>query len=134
LTRLAAELGVTDRVHFMGEVAPDRIGDFLAALDVFVFPSLAETFGLAAVEAAQAGVPVVANDLPVLREVLAVEGEPAALLVDAANTSAFAMTVSLALNDQSRRASLRQTGQRLKSLYSTDRMVEDYERILARVV
>ena len=50
------------------------------------------------------------------------------------NTNAFAMTVSLALNDQSRRASLRQNGQRLKSLYSIDRMVEDYEQILARVV
>jgi glycosyltransferase involved in cell wall biosynthesis len=134
LTELAAELGVTDRVHFVGEVDPDRIGDFLASLDVFVFPSLAETFGLAAVEAAQAGVPVVANDLPVLREVLAVEGRPAALLVDATNTNAFAMTVSLALNDQNQRASLRQNGQRLKSLYSVDRMVEDYERILARVV
>jgi glycosyltransferase involved in cell wall biosynthesis len=134
LTELASELGVADRVHFVGEVDPDRIGDFLAALDVFVFPSLAETFGLAAVEAAQAGVPVVANDLPVLREVLAVEGRPAALLVDATNANAFAMTVSLALNDQSQRASLRQNGQRLKALYSIDRMVEDYERILARVV
>jgi L-malate glycosyltransferase len=134
LTELAGQLGVTDRVHFMGEVDPDRIGDFLAALDVFVFPSLAETFGLAAVEAAQAGVPVVANDLPVLREVLAVDGKPAALLVDTANTNEFATTVSLALNDQGLRASLRQNGQRLKSLYSIDRMVKDYERILARVV
>jgi glycosyltransferase involved in cell wall biosynthesis len=134
LTELATELGVADRLHFMGEVGPERIGDFLAALDVFVFPTLAETFGLAAVEAAQAGVPVVANDLPVLREVLAIDGKPAALLVDTANTNEFAMTVSLALNDQSQRALLRQNGQRLKSLYSVDRMVEDYERILARVV
>jgi L-malate glycosyltransferase len=134
LMELAGQLGVADRVHFMGEVDPDRIGDFLAALDVFVFPSLAETFGLAAVEAAQAGVPVVANDLPVLREVLAVEGKPAALLVDATDTNEFAMTVSLALNDQSLRASLRQNGQRLKSLYSIDRMVRDYEQILARVI
>jgi glycosyltransferase involved in cell wall biosynthesis len=134
LTELADELGVADRVRFVGEVDPDRIGDFLAALDVFVFPSLAETFGLAAVEAAQAGVPVVANDLSVLREVLAVEGKPAALLVDAANTKEFAMTVSHALGDQNLRASLRQNGQRLKSLYSIDSMVKDYERILARVV
>lgn len=134
LTQLADELGVGDRLHFVGEVAPDRIGDFLAALDVFVFPSLAETFGLAAVEAAQSGVPVVANDLPVLREVLAVEGRAAALFVDAADPEAFAATVSLALDDQNQRASLRQTSQRLKSLYSIDRMVEDYERILARVV
>jgi glycosyltransferase involved in cell wall biosynthesis len=134
LTELAGELGVADRVHFVGEVDPDRIGDFLAALDVFVFPSLAETFGLAAVEAAQAGVPVVANDLPVLREVLAFEGEPAALFVDVMDTDAFARSVSLALEDQKLRDRLRHNGLHLKSLYSIDRMVEDYERILARVV
>src|SRR5207253_2741046 len=73
LAALAAELGVRDRLHFAGELSPERVGVFLKGLDVFVFPSLAESFGLAAVEAAQAGVPVVANELPVLREVMAVD-------------------------------------------------------------
>lgn len=134
LMQLANELGVADRVHFIGEVAPERIGDFLSALDVFVFPSLAETFGLAAVEAAQAGVPVVANELPVLREVLAADGEPAALFCDTANAREFAGKVSLVLDDRRLRDSLRQNARRLKSLYSIDRMVEDYEQIFARVV
>ena len=70
LAALAKSLGVADRVHFLGELAPDRIGFFLRSLDVFVFPSIAETFGLAVVEAAQAGIPVVANDLAVLHETL----------------------------------------------------------------
>ena len=78
LVSLAKTLGVSDRVHFVGELSPNQVGAFLRALDVFVFPTLAETFGLAAVEAAQAGIPVVANDLPVLREVLAVDGQPCA--------------------------------------------------------
>ncbi len=73
LIDVAGSLGVLDRLHLVGELPADRIGDFLGALDVFVFPSLAETFGLAVVEAAQAGIPVVANDLEVLREVLSVE-------------------------------------------------------------
>src|SRR5690606_16121045 len=64
LRALSAELGVESRVHFVGELPPTEIGIFLAALDLFAFPSVAETFGLAAVEAAQAGVPVVANDIP----------------------------------------------------------------------
>lgn len=67
LKQVARDLGCEGRIHWLGELDPPGIGDFLAALDVFVFPSLTETFGLAAVEAAQAGVPVVANDLPVLR-------------------------------------------------------------------
>jgi glycosyltransferase involved in cell wall biosynthesis len=133
LTGLARELGVADRVHFPGEVAPDSIGDFLSALDVFVFPSLAETFGLAAVEAAQAGVPVVANDLPVLREVLAFEDRPAAIFVDTADTNEFSKAVSRVLDNQDLRNSLRESGSHLKRLYSVDRMVADYERILAQV-
>ena len=90
LETLARELGVTERVHFVGELDTRAMGDFLAALDCFIFPSGAESFGLAPVEAAQAGVPVVVNDIPVLREVLATEGEPCALFVDARDTQAFA--------------------------------------------
>ena len=40
-----------------------------SSADVFAFPSTKEGFGLAAMEALAAGVPVVARDLPVLREV-----------------------------------------------------------------
>lgn len=134
LAQIAGDLAVSDRVHFVGEADPDRIGDFLAALDVFVFPSRAETFGLAAVEAAQAGVPVVANDLPVLREVLAFENRPAARFVDASDADAFEQAVSAVLHDKDLRVSLQQSGRELKVLYSVDRMVEDYERIIARVV
>src|SRR5689334_16160037 len=50
LRRLGDELSVSGRLHFVGEIAPARMTDFLACLDVFVFPSQAETFGLAAVE------------------------------------------------------------------------------------
>jgi glycosyltransferase involved in cell wall biosynthesis len=130
LRQLAEMLGVAQRVHFIGEIAPDQIGGFLAALDVFVFPSLAETFGLAAVEAAHAGIPVVANDLPVLREVLSVEGKPAALFVDAANTEQFAAAVATAVGDPATREVLRHSALGLQSRYSVDAMVNDYVGIL----
>ena len=99
LVDFARSLGVLDRLHLVGELPPSRIGDFLGALDAFVFPSLDETFGLAVVEAAQAGVPVVANDLDVLREVLAVDGEPCALFVDVSDTEAFARAVQQLIKD-----------------------------------
>lgn len=133
LIDLAAALGVADRLHLPGEVPPERTGDFLAGLDAFVFPSAAETFGLAAVEAAQAGVPVVANDLPVLREVLSAGSAPMALFVDAADTEQFAGATSRLLADQTLQATLRQNARRLKARYSVDAMVEDYERIFANL-
>lgn len=130
LRALADQLGIADRVFFLGELTPEQVADFLACLDVFVFPSLAETFGLAAVEAAHAGVPVVANDLPVLREVLAYQGEPAAVLVDAADPAAFGSAISAVLDDPELRVRLQRSGEGLKSRYSVDSMVDEYVRIL----
>jgi L-malate glycosyltransferase len=130
LKRLASELGVSNRVYFVGEIAPERVGAFLACLDVFVFPSRAETFGLAAVEAAHAGVPVVANDLPVLREVLSYQDQPAALFVDASDTAMLAAAVSRVLEDNALSETLRQNARGLKLRYSVDAMVDDYVQIL----
>ncbi|MGQ0685868.1 glycosyltransferase family 4 protein [Bradyrhizobium sp.] len=132
LKNLAAELRVADRVHFVGELSPQRIGEFLACLDVFVFPSAAETFGLAAVEAAGAGIPSVVADLPVLREVFVIEGKPAALFVDPADTSEFAAAVSRALGDNDLRNELRQNAEGLKSRYSVKAMVDEYVGIIQK--
>jgi glycosyltransferase involved in cell wall biosynthesis len=134
LKLLARQLGVSDRVHFIGEIAPERIGAFLRGLDVFVFPTRAETFGLAAVEAANAGIPTVVNDLPVLREVLSYQGKPAALFVDASDHAALSAAVCRVLEDGALSATLRQNAKGLKARYSVDAMVEEYIRILDDVV
>jgi glycosyltransferase involved in cell wall biosynthesis len=53
----------------LGPVAHEELPSLVAAASVFAFPSVKEGFGLAAMEALAAGVPLVARDLPVLREV-----------------------------------------------------------------
>ncbi len=73
LTQKAGDLGVSDRLHLIGNVERPRLGQLLAAADIYLFPSVWETFGLAGVEAAMAGLPIVAADLPVLHEVLDLE-------------------------------------------------------------
>ena len=133
LRRLADDLNVSDRLHLLGEIAPRQMADFLACLDVFVFPTQAETFGLAAVEAANAGVPSVVTDLPVLREVLSFEGKPTALFVDASDHAKLSASVSKLLTDQTLREELRQNAKGLKLRYSVDAMVEEYVRILGQV-
>src|SRR5205085_1878318 len=125
------ELGCADRLHLLGEVPSERVGDFLAALDVFVFPSRAETFGLAAVEAAVAGVPVVANALPVLREVLTTDGEACAVFVEAEDTSAFTDAVRRILAEPALRQALAARSRRLKQRYSLESMADGYEALLA---
>lgn len=63
----AIELGVEPIV--LGPVDHDELPSLMAAAAAFAFPSTKEGFGLAAMEALAAGVPLVASDLPVLREV-----------------------------------------------------------------
>jgi glycosyltransferase-like protein len=66
---LAASLGVEPVV--LGPVDDPALPGLVAGAAAFAFPSTKEGFGLAAMEALAAGVPVVARDLPVLREVFA---------------------------------------------------------------
>lgn len=76
LAALARTMGVSDRLHLVGPIERRDLGSLFAAADIYLFPSVWETFGLAGVEAAMAGLPVVASDLPVLHEVLDI-GDPA---------------------------------------------------------
>ncbi len=130
LQAVAATLAIRDRVHFLGERRPDEIGLLLASLDVFVFPSEAETFGLAAVEAADAGIPVVSHDMPVMREVLQVEGAPCALFVDAADTEAFAARVRRLLIDRAEYDQLSALGRQLGAAHSLEAMVASYRALI----
>jgi glycosyltransferase involved in cell wall biosynthesis len=89
-----------------------------------------ETFGLAVVEAAQAGAPVVASDIEVLREVLAVDGEPCALFVDPQDTEAFAEAVEQLLEDQDLASTLIARSRGLKERYALDTMADRYADII----
>jgi len=130
LEALARSLNVADRVHFKGELSPQGVAVFLKALDLFVFPSRAETFGLAVVEAAQGGVPVVANDLEVLREVLAVDSGPCALLVDTDDAPAFARAAEQLLFDRDLRSTFIERAAKLERRYSVDEMTDRYTQLI----
>jgi glycosyltransferase involved in cell wall biosynthesis len=56
------------RADFSVLVGLPDVAPLLSASDIFLFPSLEEGFGLVAIEAAAAGVPVIATDLPTIRE------------------------------------------------------------------
>ena len=76
LRGLTRDLGVEEDVVFAGFTKNDRVPHYLHQMDVFVVPSVmsSETFGVAAVEAAACGLPVIASDIGGLPEVV-VDGE-----------------------------------------------------------
>ena len=68
LHALAAELGITGDVVFVGGVPLEETVRFYRAADVFVYPSLNETFGLPILEAMACGCPVVTSDTSAMPE------------------------------------------------------------------
>ncbi len=61
LEALAVELGVADRVHFLGALTREQVADQMANADAFVLSSHYETFGVVVIEALALGKPVIAT-------------------------------------------------------------------------
>jgi D-inositol-3-phosphate glycosyltransferase len=75
LRALAAQLGVSDRVHFLGRVEQDKLVALYRSCVMLVATSFVnETFGMALCEAMACGAPVVASDFGGFREVV-LDGE-----------------------------------------------------------
>ena len=87
LRRRAADLGVSDRVHFAGWVSGDQKQALLDAADLFCLPTSDDSFGMGFLEAMANGIPVVALDWGPVSDVvpdrwagiLVANAEPAAL-------------------------------------------------------
>jgi glycosyltransferase-like protein len=81
------ELAVARHVRVTGPLAPEELERLYRAADVFAFPSVKEGFGLAALEALAAELPVVASDLDAFRGFL---DDRRALLVGVGDVAALA--------------------------------------------
>jgi glycosyltransferase involved in cell wall biosynthesis len=69
LDRLITRLQLENRVRLLGDLPPNELGDLYLIADCFVHPSLWESFGVAVVEAAGAGLPLALSDIPAMREI-----------------------------------------------------------------
>jgi len=128
---LAAELGVSERLHLLGALSSDDVADLYACADLFVFPSTWETFGLAAVEAAMMGLPVVVADLAVLREVLSTPDPQAAVFVDPFDVTGWAAAIGTQLKNPPAPGALAAFAQAVALKYSRKRMIDSYLKLLA---
>ena len=71
--RLVEDLGITKRVRFLGRVGGDSKRLALDQARILAVPSRSETFGIVAAEGLARGTPVIAFDIPCLREIVTPE-------------------------------------------------------------
>jgi len=106
LKTLAATLGVTEHVHFVG--FQDDVSPFLSALSLYVHPARMEGFGIAVVEAMTAGKAVVATRVGGLPEV--VDHGRTGLLVAPDRPEELSAAILSLLRDDGRRKDMGQRG------------------------
>lgn len=129
----AAALGVDvgRDVVLLGTVPDDELPGWYHAADAFVFPSVKEGWGLVALEALAAGLPVITSDIPVFHEYLT-DGE-GALMVPAGNASALAEAMRWVASDADLRSRLAAAGPAVAGRYTWEACARRHAEIYREV-
>lgn len=123
---MAEMLGVKDDVRVLGKL--DQLENVLQATDLFFLPSLAESFGLAALEAQACGCPVIGYRAGGLPEVV-VDEETGLLCPEGEDVCMGSLGAEL-LSDQPRYQAMRLAAQKNAERFATGPIVERYEKAL----
>lgn len=125
----AAAGPLAERIHLLGEVPYEAIGDWYRGASMFAFPSTLETFGHPLLEAMAAGVPIVAGDIPVSREVAG----DAAFYADPYDTDALASAMREIWSQPASREILRKRGEDRVREFTWERSARGLTMLAERV-
>lgn len=132
LEHLARELGLGDAVRFAGFVSQEEKVVLLNQMDVVVNPSAKEGWGLTVIEANACGVPVVASDVPGLRD--SVLDERTGFLYEYGNIEQLAQKVSLVLRDDHLRNRMAEEALAWAASFSWDRSADTMLALMEQAV
>lgn len=134
LETLSRNLGLGDRVRFHGAIPPAEVWHHLAEADLFVLPAAGEGFGVAALEALLAGVPIlVCRDGGGLLDLLAppVSGAGRSVAPEAA---ALAGAMAEMLDDPALAAAARTAAGALRAQVTPDAVAARYAAVYAEAL
>ena len=125
------QLGLRERVQFVGYIEEEELPLWYAAATLFVFPSLYEGFGMPPLEAMACGTPVVTSNSSSLPEVVGDAG----LMAPPHDSAAFAAAISRVLSDPALHQELRERGlvqaTRFSWRVTAERTLAAYEAVAA---
>jgi glycosyltransferase involved in cell wall biosynthesis len=131
MKELKQSLGeIGERIHLREGVPYEEIREQYAAAQLFVFPSYLESFGIPLIEALASGLPVVASDMPVFREIAG----DAPYYVDPHDTESIAGGIEHLLFDpEARRSHAQRSRERAREFsweQSARRLLEAFAGVL----
>lgn len=134
MVRLTEELGLQDRVAFIGAQSQDRLPIFYSAAEVVVMPSHYESFGMVALEAMACGTPVIASEVGGLAYL--VQEGVTGFRVPAAEHELLAARIAQLVDDRDLRQRMSRAALEYAQDYSWDRIagqIKDlYEMVIAK--
>jgi alpha-1,3-rhamnosyl/mannosyltransferase len=130
LRRLAATLGLADRVHFLPLVHQGDLTLLLNAAEVLLHPSYCEGFGLPLVEAMACGCPVVTSNQSAMPEVVGDAG----LLADPYDVRAMATALRSVIEDPSVASEMKEKGLQRAASFQWREFARDNLEIYRRVL
>lgn len=131
LEKLANELGIADRVCFTGFLPDDERDALLADSRVCVCASEKEGWGLTVIEANRVGTPVVASDVPGLRD--SVRDGTTGLLAPYGDVEAFASAIGRLLDDDALALQMSREALRWSENFDWDRAASEMGEAIQRV-
>ncbi len=107
--------------------------EFFRSIDIYIQPSLSESFGLAMIKAMAYNLPVVASDVGGMKEII--ENGKTGFLVERANPQALAQAIKKIIEDKKLAKKMGQAGRkRVEKLFTLDRMVEETEEVYSNCI
>ena len=121
LTEKANELNLGGRFISTGYVPDKDLAVLYSQAESYVFPSLSEGFGLPGLEAMASGCPVIASDIPVLKEIYV----DAAIYFDPESPADLAEKIELVMNNRKLKTDLIKKGHEQIKKYSWEKMARE---------
>lgn len=127
------ELGIANKVYFTGYLDDNDLRALYKCVDAAVYPSLYEPFGIVALEAMLAGVPVVVSDVGGLGEIVEHDVDGKKCLVGNSNSLADCI-LDILKNKERVDSVVKKAREKVLEKFNWDVLKEDYKRVYEEIV
>lgn len=137
LKKLVNELGIENRTLFTGKIPHNKIPEYHNMMNIAVYPSLKESFGVSILESSSCGKPVIGSEVGGIPEVI--KNDHTGYLFPAGNVSKLVKSIETLLIDSKLRTEMGKHGREfVMDKYNWNKNVEDmisaYEKITGKMV